>query len=82
MKRIVGLLLLFICIMSCTENSRARKFGGTQEISLEAGEKFINATWKDSDLWILVEDSINDVYVLKEHSQFGVLEGKIIINKK
>jgi hypothetical protein len=71
-------LLLFV---SCTDNQRARKFGGTETVKLEPQEKFINITWKQDNLWIIVQDTTTGVYYAREKSSFGVLEGKVIISK-
>ena len=67
--------------ISCTENERARSFGGKTEIILPKGEIFINATWKDTDLWIITYDSISDTYYMHESSTWGVFEGEVIIRK-
>lgn len=36
-------------LFSCTENQRARQFGGTITIELPPGEKLVMATWKETD---------------------------------
>lgn len=83
MKKIVFLLisLLFVCA-SCTENERARSFGGEQIIKLEKGEKLVEATWKETDLWYLTEpmeqDYVPKTKVFKENSTYGVLNGKVV----
>lgn len=57
-------LLILIAIFStgyfagCTENQKAKSFGGNAEIELPAGEKLVNATWKDDDLWYLTRPMI------------------------
>lgn len=60
----------------------SRKLGGDTTIKLEKGEKLVEATWKETSLWYLVEpmdsDYIPKTKVFKESSQFGVLEGKVI----
>lgn len=42
-------------LFSCTENQRARQFGGTITIELPPGEKLVMATWKETDLFYLTE---------------------------
>jgi len=60
----------------------SRKYGGTTEIKLEKGQKLIEATWKDDDLWYLTEpmdsEYIPKMKVFKESSSFGIMEGKVI----
>jgi hypothetical protein len=78
------LLLLAIVVMSlsaCTDNQRAKKYGGTEYIKLEPNERFINATWKDNNMWLIVQDTISGNYIVREKSSWGVLEGRVIIHK-
>jgi hypothetical protein len=72
-------LLLAIIIGGCTENQRARSFGGNEEISIKANEKLINVTWKGDNMWVLTEDTITHVKYFRESSSFGVWEGQITI---
>lgn len=86
MKKIF--LLLGICTLaltSCTEQSRAKNYGGTANINLEQGQRLINATWKGDDLWYLTEQ-MDSTYVPKtkyfqESSSWGVHEGTIIFKE-
>lgn len=86
-------LVAFICwtifvigVNSCTENQRARTFGGTATVNLPKGEKLLVATWKGekgaSNLWYLTEP-MEDSYapktkVFQESSDYGIMEGKVI----
>ena len=66
---------------SCTRQQRARRFGGNIEISIDSGWKLVEATWKDDNLWILIEpmedDYVPKTKVFKEESSFGIMEGSI-----
>ena len=77
---IVGIGLTF---GSCTQNKRAKTYGGNMTINLEQGQKLVNVTWKDSNMWILtrpMEDGEkSQVYKFKEKSTFGVMEGTITL---
>lgn len=75
------ILLATLVLISCTDNQRARKFGGTETVKLEPQEKFINISWKQDDLWIVVQDTITGKYYVREKSSFGLIQGKIIIEK-
>ena len=62
-KRIILLGLLVSTIMfSLTGcNWSARKFGGTMNVELPEGYKLQEATWKDDELWYLVDTKGNRV---------------------
>lgn len=77
----ITLLALVLSFSSCTDNQRARKYGGTEYVKLEPQEKFINISWKQDDLWVVVQDTITKVYYVREKSSYGIMEGKIIITK-
>ena len=64
---------------SCTKNKRARTFGGKEEITLKANEKLINITWKESNMWVLTEDTLTHIKYFRENSSWGVWEGEIIV---
>ena len=80
MKKLIVILLGISMLTSC--QLFTRKFGGNTTITLEKGEKLVEATWKDGgDLWYLVEPMDSDytpkVKVFKESSVYGVLEGSV-----
>lgn len=67
---------------SCTEQQRAKSWGGTMKVELPKGQKLVHVTWKESELWYLTEP-MEEGYVPKtktfqEDSKFGVIEGKIL----
>lgn len=71
----IGLLTAF----SCTDNSRARNWGGTEEIQLKENHTLLGVTWKENNMWILTKDTVTDINYFKEKSNWGTLEGTIII---
>lgn len=83
MKKLVLLVLITLSLFACTDNQRARTFGGTERVSLAPNTKLINATWKGDELWLLTSpmDSTDTgkEYQFVEKSSYGVLEGKVII---
>lgn len=81
MNKFLMVAITLLALTSCTDNQRARKYGGTETINLEPNEKFINITWKQNNLWIIVQDTVSGNYYAREKSSFGVLEGKIIIKR-
>lgn len=76
-KLLIAIALLILT--SCTDNQRARSWGGTETIKLEPQEKFINITWKQDNLWVIVQDTVTGTIYAKEKSSFGVMQGKVII---
>ena len=79
------LLYVFSAVMfiSCTQNIMTKNLGGHQKIELAKGQKLVELTFKDDNLWILTEPMDSD-YVPKtkhfyETSSFGVWEGDIEI---
>ncbi len=81
MKKLSIIAILLIALSSCTENEMARKYGGTETIKLQPNERFINITWKQDNLWIIVQDTSTGDYYAREKSAFGLMEGKVIITK-
>ena len=83
MKKIVLFSALVLMLSATSCNYFARKMGGTQNIELNPGEKFVNVTFKDNDIWVLVKDTTKSkTYIFKEYSNLGVLEGQVIITEK
>ena len=79
MKKIVILLIGVIAITSCTENQRAKHWGGTEEIILKKNEIVLNVTWKESQMWICTRDTVTGVVYFREKSNWGVMEGTVIL---
>lgn len=81
MRKLTMVAITLLALVSCTDNQRARSFGGTETVKLEPNEKFINITWKQDNLWIIVQDTVTGNYYAREKSNFGVLQGKVVIQK-
>lgn len=78
MKKILVIAITAIAFLtSCTDNARARQFGGTETVYIPAGRVLVNCTWKESDLWILTKDTATGEMFFNEKSSFGILEGEI-----
>ena len=87
--KILTAVLAVALLSSCTENSKARMWGGTETIQLDPGKRLVNITWKStdktgSDLWILTKQDTTkpSTYLFEEKSSFGIMEGKVIIIEK
>ena len=85
MKKILFILVIVfsVGIFSCTQNQRAKIYGGTIKLDLPVGEKLVTATWKQDNFWYLTRkmrpDEKPETYYFKESSNFGIVEGKVII---
>lgn len=82
-KIIVGLIAIVALVStSCTENSRAKRWGGSMKIELEPGQKLVDVTWKETSLWYMTKpmDStdVAERYEFVEESSWGIVEGKVI----
>jgi len=70
---------MMMTLVSCTENSRVKNFGGQGTINLPQGRKLVNVTWKETEIWYLTRpmDTIDvaQTYQFQEESSWGVIEG-------
>jgi hypothetical protein len=79
MKKLMMILVAMVVMSSCTENVRARHFGGTETLALKPNEKVLNVTWKDNEMWVCTQDTITRVVYFREKSSWGVMEGTVIL---
>lgn len=73
------ILVTMVVMSSCTENVRARHFGGTETLALKPNEKVLNVTWKDNEMWVCTQDTITGLVYFREKSSWGVMEGTVIL---
>jgi len=82
MRNLILSLMVVMTIVSCTENSRAKTFGGTMTINVPVGNKVTNITWKGSQLWYsyreLQEGEVPVIQHFVEDSKWGMVEGEVI----
>jgi uncharacterized lipoprotein YehR (DUF1307 family) len=86
MKKMFVFLSVMVMFASCTDNERVKNFGGTANLTIPQTEKFVNVTWKETELWVVTKtrthlDTTYDTYIFKEHSSLGVLEGTYVITE-
>ena len=83
MKKLFLLTFLVIGMMSCTRQQMAKEFGGNYTVNLPVGQKLINVTWKEKELWYLTRDRHQnepiETYTFKEDSNWDVMEGTVTI---
>ena len=74
---LAGVAFLVLSLFSCTDNQRARNFGGSETIELPEHRVLVNCTWKQDDLWLLTKDTTTGKMYFNEKSSWGVMEGEI-----
>ena len=79
-------ILTILSFSSCTEQERARNFGGKMEIEVPAGYKVTSATWKETELFYFLEP-MEEGYFPKEKkfmesSSYGILESEVTFKEK
>jgi uncharacterized lipoprotein YehR (DUF1307 family) len=84
-KGILAIMVLAFALTSCTENERAKQFGGTATVNLPQGQKLVNVTWKEDEIWYLTR-SMNstdtaETYTFQEESSYGMMEGTVILKE-
>lgn len=81
-----ALIVILLSASGCTENSRAKKYGGTAFVDLPEKTKFVFATWKDDQLWYAYrparQGELPETTTLQEQSKWGLIEGKVIFVEK
>lgn len=66
----------------CTQNQRAKHWGGTQTIVLPTGQKFVGVTWEETHLWYAYRamrtNETPETVTLQEQSSWGLIQGKVV----
>lgn len=85
MKKLLLFLFVTMFIVSCTNNQKAKNFGGTAKIELDKGKKLVDVTWKENSLWYLTKPmtktDVAETYIFQEESSFGLVQGKVIFTE-
>jgi hypothetical protein len=74
MKKLFLIAISAFALSSCTEQQRAKEFGGDMTINLPKGEKLVNVTWKgEADIWYLTRPmtSTDSVQTYTFHQEKG-----------
>ena len=86
MKKILSIFVGVVLLTSCTDNQRAKAWGGTATVDLPIGTKLIEVTWKEDNMWYLTrpmrENETPETYNFVEESSWGVVEGNVVINER
>lgn len=78
-KTILIMSVMMMALVSCTENSRVKNWGGEGTINLPQGRKLVNVTWKENQIWYLTKpmdsSDVAETYKFQEESSWGMVEG-------
>ncbi len=78
-------VLVLAFLIGCSDNTRARQYGGTWTKALPCDKMLVNVTWKTDDLWVLTTDApagyTPRTYEFVEDSVNGVWEGTVIVTE-
>jgi len=83
MKKLFLAIGVIAMLGSCTENNRVKNWGGDGTLTLPKGQKLVNVTWKETEIWYLTrpmtpQDSCQ-IYTFHESSSWGMVEGTYTI---
>jgi len=85
MKKLSIIAVSLILFTSCTQNEIAKNYGGNLTVEIPKGQKLVNVTWKEDEIWYLTRtmDSTDKVetFTFQEKSSFGVWEGTITLKE-
>lgn len=85
MKKIFILAIAALAFTSCTQNQRAKSWGGTAQVNLEPNRKLVTVTWKEDQIWYLTRpmdsSDVAQTYKFQEESSWGVIEGTVLISE-
>lgn len=80
-KCLLVLLVLVVAFAGC--GKFAKTFGGTITVQIDKGQKVLNASWKDSNLWVLTRpmksDEVAERYRYREFSNLGIIQGEVVL---
>lgn len=84
-RRALATLCVVGVLGGCNDQIRARQHGGTARVDIVAGQKVVNASWKEANLWILTRPAAPDekpeTLTYHESSAWGVYEGTIVLQE-
>lgn len=77
---LIAIITSLVFLAGCTENERAKQFGGTATLKPSNAEwRLVTLTWKANELWGLWYEPSTGKCYFKEDSSWGVMEGVVVI---
>jgi len=56
-----------------------KQYGGVMSVTVKEGRRFLSATWKDENLWLLTYDPRSHTCYFNEYSKGNLLQGRVTI---
>ncbi len=84
---LVGLIpvLGFVAMAGCTDNQRAKVFGGTATINIPCDQVVFDVTWKGEDLWYATQPAPSgwtpQTKRFTEYSSYGMIQGEVTLTE-
>ena len=70
-----------LTLTACTDNTRAKTFGGTMEVRVPCDQVVFDVTWKEVNFWYATQPAgpgwQPQTKVFMEHSSLGLVEGEV-----
>lgn len=74
-----------IVLTGCTQEQRAKNFGGDIVVDVKCDNKLFDVMWKDDNLWYAVRpmrsDEKPETFTFIEQSSFSIWEGTVTFNE-
>lgn len=78
-------LSALVLLSGCTEQQRARSWGGTATTDLPTCQKLVHMAWKESDLWFLTRPmragEVPERYQFVQSESFGLVSGTVVVQE-
>jgi len=84
---ILGLIPVagFVAMTACTDNQRAKVFGGSMSVQVPCDQQVFDVTWKGEDLWYATQPAPSgwtpQSKRFTEYSSYGMIQGEVVLNE-
>jgi len=82
----VTISVFAMLMIGCTSNTDVHNYGGSEDVTLPAGQHFVDAYWDSGDhLWYVTRPMVATdqptVYTMHEKSNFGSMQGTVVFRE-
>lgn len=82
----LGMVVAAALVLAGCENTATRLYGGNMNIDLPCGHKYVNASWKQEQLWYATRPAVPgesfSFVIYKEKSLLGMMEGSVTFRER
>jgi hypothetical protein len=76
---------LLLTLLACTDNQRAKVFGGSMSVHVPCDQVVFDMTWKGENLWYATVTAPSgwtpQVKRFTEYSSYGVIQGEVTLTE-